>query len=78
MLLNSSEETPPFWLKLFFMPVFGRVTVLNRLRSLQAGILTFELSIWGPDPSQTLNYGLQLRSVKFSASGVRQVSRSKI
>ena len=33
---------------------------------------------FGPDPSQTLNYGLQFRSVKFSASGVRQVSRSKM
>ena len=37
-----------------------------------------ELSILGPDPSQTLNYRLQLRSVKFSASGVRHLSRSKI
>ena len=32
----------------------------------------------GPDPSQTLNYSLQLRSVKFSASGVRQAPRAKI
>ena len=40
--------------------------------------LKFGAPILGPDPSQTLNYGLQLRSVKFSASGVRQVSRSKI
>ena len=37
-----------------------------------------EPSILGPDPSQTLNYGPQLRVVKFSAPGVRQVSRSKI
>ena len=37
-----------------------------------------EASILGTDPSQTLVYGLQLSSVKFSASGVRQVSRSKI
>ena len=37
-----------------------------------------ELSILGPDPSRSLNYGLQLRSVKFSASDARQVSRSKI
>ena len=34
-------------------------------------------SILGPDPSQTLNYTLQLRSVQFLASGVRQVSRSR-
>ena len=37
-----------------------------------------EPSISCPNPSQPFNYGLQLRSVKFSASGVRQVSRSKI
>ena len=37
-----------------------------------------EPSILGPDPSQTLNYCLQMRSVKFSASGERQVSRSKM
>ena len=33
-------------------------------------------STLGPDPSQTLNYGLQMRSVQFWASGVRQVSSS--
>ena len=37
-----------------------------------------EPSSLAPDPSQTLNYRLQFRSVKFSASGVSQVSRSKI
>ena len=35
-------------------------------------------SMLGPDPSQTLDYGLQLRSVKFSASSLREVLRSKI
>ena len=37
-----------------------------------------EPSMLCPDPFQTLNYGLQLRSVKFSASGIRQVSISNI
>ena len=37
-----------------------------------------ELSILGPDISQTLDYDQQLRSVTFSASGIRQVSRSNI
>ena len=35
-------------------------------------------SILGPDPSQTLNFGLQFRSVQFWAPGVRQVSRSSL
>ena len=37
-----------------------------------------ELSIWGLDPFQTLDYSLQLRSVQFSAYGVKQVSRSSL
>ena len=37
-----------------------------------------EPSILALDPPQALNHGLQLLSVKFSASGVRHVSRSKM
>ena len=35
-------------------------------------------STLSPDPSQRSNYSLQLRSVIFSASGIKQVSSSKI
>ena len=37
-----------------------------------------EPSILGPDPSQTLKYSLKLRSVQILASGVRQLSRSRL